>query len=66
MSKNLKVIDSKPANSMVLDVQPKNSQLNTDFGQEQFYTVIIAKGQYMGIPPFTYPEAGTVSSSFSP
>ena len=33
---------------------------------EQYYTQVIQAGQYMGSPPgFTYPEAGTVVSSYA-
>ena len=63
---NLKVIDVKPNNKLVVDAKPKNKNINIDLGTEQYYTVVLSKGQYMGIPPFTYAEAGTIQSSFSP
>lgn len=64
--KNKKVLDSKPANNLVLDHKPKTKGIVTDYGTEQYYTVVINANQYMGIPPFTYRDAGTVNSSFSP
>ena len=64
---HLKVLDIKPANNAVIDNKPKNNPLNIDYGQEQFYTVVLGAGQSMGLLlSLTYPVAGTVQSSFSP
>lgn len=76
MAKNLKIIDLKPSNSKVLDSKTsnkvvieeksKNQGILTDFGTEQFYTVILGKGMATGMVGMTYPEAITISSSYSP
>lgn len=63
--KNIQVFDAKPSNSLVEDTKPKNVGAAT-FETEQLYTQVLGAGMYMGIPPHTYPEAGTVISSFSP
>ena len=64
MSKNEQVVDPKPKNELVFDQKPKLSSLSTEINQ--LYNQILTAGIYMGIPPFTYPSAGTVSSPFSP
>jgi hypothetical protein len=66
MSKNLVVEDTKPRNELVLDTKPSNQSVGGDFGADRLYTQVLTAGMYLGIPPFTYPEAGTVQSSFSP
>jgi len=55
-SKNLDIIDIKP--KMVEIPQPLDS--------EQFYTMTIKAGQWMGFLLFTYPAQLTVSSSKAP
>lgn len=63
--KNLGVIDTKPKNAQVIDTRPKNTSINVEF-TNRVYEQVLTAGMYMGIPPFTYPEAGTVQSPFSP
>lgn len=71
----MKIVDAKPKNFSVEDVLPNNEMVSDakpkmigpDAGLvDQLYDQVITAGMYMGIPPFTYPEAGTVSSPFSP
>jgi hypothetical protein len=76
MSKNLGVLDTKPYNSSVRDFKPNNLQAldskssnmapTSPAETERFYTVNIAKGQWMGFGALTYPVAFTVNSSKSP
>ena len=75
MSKNLRAIVIKPQNEAVIDILPKNNKIQdiapkmrnfASSDTEQYYTVILGAGMYMGIPPHTYPTAGTVQTSFSP
>lgn len=61
---NLAVLDVKPSNSLVVDAKPKNLAISTEV--DRLYTQVLTEGMYMGIPPFTYPEAGTIESPFSP
>jgi len=62
MSKNLKVIESKPKNLQVKQSKPQNSNFALDFGTEQLFTVVIGAGAWMGFGALTYPTAGTVQS----
>ena len=64
MIKNQIVEDVKPENIVVQDVLPKN--LLVENISDRLYTQVLSAGMYMGIPPHTYPEAGTVQSPFSP
>lgn len=64
MIKNKMVEDVKPENIVVQDVLPKN--LLVDNINDRLYEQVLSAGMYMGIPPHTYPTAGTVQSPFSP
>ena len=66
MTKNLIVEDIKPKNELVEDVKPKNQLVGGDFGADQLYQQILTAGMYVGIPPFTYPTAGTTLKYFFP
>lgn len=65
MSKNSQVLDQKPLNSSVDNTAPLNSGARIA-EIDILYAQVLTAGMYMGIPPFTYPEAGTVQSPFSP
>lgn len=59
--KNLLVNDTTPKNKVVEDTKPKMDLINTQLGN-QLYEQVFTPGMYMGIPPFTYAEAGTALS----
>ncbi len=62
---NLVVEDPKMNNLIVQDVVP-NMLSQALVGAEQLYIQVLTAGMYMGIPPFTYAETGTVVSPISP
>ena len=62
--KVLKVFDEKPNALKVFDEKPTTDQLGVE--TNRLYQQILTAGMYMGIPPHTYSEAGTVNSPFSP
>lgn len=64
MIKNKAVVDIQPKNKQVLDVLPKNMAI--DPTTEQYYTVVLAAGGWLGMGHYTYTTAGTVQSSKSP
>jgi hypothetical protein len=74
MPRNRLVIDQRPTNSSVKDpkptldsvTDPKPSMTFNTSSNDVLYTQVLTKGMYMGIPPFTYSEAGTVQSPFNP
>lgn len=60
------VIDPKlPLNTGFIENAP-HIVVNRPPLTEQLYEVVLQKGQYMGFPPFTYSETGTVQSSYNP
>lgn len=64
--KNSLIEDTKPKNLAVEDTKPRNTVIGLESEVDQLYTQILTAGMYMGIPPHTYSEAGTVLSPFSP
>ena len=57
-----KLVDIKPINSNLKDVQPIGGVLNRQT-VDQVFSVTVAAGQYMGSPPgLTYPTSFTVNS----
>ena len=64
MPKNLQVVDIKPKTDLIINAKPKNDATRTEF-TNQLYEQVLTAGMYMGIPPHTYPSAGTVQSPLS-
>ena len=60
MAQNFQPIDVKPQLERVIDVKPQLFAPNLE--TEQYYSVTLGAGMYMGIPLLTYPVAITILS----